>query len=311
MINSSDADICGWDDDGCSFTIKDPQRFEKQIIPTFFKHSKFSSFVRQLNFYSFKKVKYNESLRIDLEEEKKTANYWKFRHEHFLLGRPDLLVHIKRSSGSKQKSSTAQAKPVPSPDSAEVQSLKKRIDEMSKTMEELTSMVQKVSLQHHPAADDMEAGSKRKKVDEALLTAPDVIMSNELLAEDVAALPVPSNNNSLSRQSSSELSDNDFVEQLFSAFATDNNSEDTSLEALPPQNHNAPDPQLMARLSDALELLPKTIQELIVNRLIDSITSGLLVENESQANTVPPSLAAATLAALFPTKSIPVIPVHA
>merc|ERR1712038_319188 len=37
---------------------------------------------------------------------------------------------------------------------------------------------------------------------------------------------------------------------------------------------NAPDPELMAKLSDALAVLPKEIQEMLVNRLISTITSS-------------------------------------
>ncbi len=46
MIESCDSDIAGWDEDGLTFTVKDPNLFESKIIPQFFKHSKFSSFVR-------------------------------------------------------------------------------------------------------------------------------------------------------------------------------------------------------------------------------------------------------------------------
>ena len=70
----------------------------------------------------------------------------------------------------------------------------------------------------------------------------------------------------------------------------------------------------MKRLSDALEVLPKTIQEMIVNRLIDSITSGLVAQpkEDDTSDQVPPSLAAATLAALLhPKTTNTLIPVHA
>jgi hypothetical protein len=46
MIDSCDAEIAGWDEDGLTFTVKDPVLFETTIIPQFFKHSKFTSFVR-------------------------------------------------------------------------------------------------------------------------------------------------------------------------------------------------------------------------------------------------------------------------
>jgi hypothetical protein len=46
MIDTCDASIAGWSDDGETFVVKDPVKFERTIIPQFFKHSKFSSFVR-------------------------------------------------------------------------------------------------------------------------------------------------------------------------------------------------------------------------------------------------------------------------
>jgi hypothetical protein len=46
-----------WSDAGDSFVVKNTQDFAAKVIPCFFKHSNFSSFVRQLNFYGFRKVK--------------------------------------------------------------------------------------------------------------------------------------------------------------------------------------------------------------------------------------------------------------
>ena len=46
MIDTCDPAIACWAEDGETFVVKDPVKFEKQIIPQFFKHSKFSSFVR-------------------------------------------------------------------------------------------------------------------------------------------------------------------------------------------------------------------------------------------------------------------------
>lgn len=46
MIDSCDPTVAGWSEDGETFVVKDPTKFEKIIIPQFFKHSKFSSFVR-------------------------------------------------------------------------------------------------------------------------------------------------------------------------------------------------------------------------------------------------------------------------
>ena len=46
MIDTCDPTIACWSEDGETFVVKDPNKFEQQIIPQFFKHSKFSSFVR-------------------------------------------------------------------------------------------------------------------------------------------------------------------------------------------------------------------------------------------------------------------------
>jgi hypothetical protein len=46
MIDTCDSQVACWSDDGETFIVKDPAKFERTIIPQFFKHSKFSSFVR-------------------------------------------------------------------------------------------------------------------------------------------------------------------------------------------------------------------------------------------------------------------------
>ena len=49
MISRCPSDIACWSEDGNSFIVKDPERMATEIIPTVYKHNKFSSFVRQLN----------------------------------------------------------------------------------------------------------------------------------------------------------------------------------------------------------------------------------------------------------------------
>jgi len=47
--------VIGWSQDGESFLIKDVGRLTAEIFPKHFKHSNYLSFVRQLNFYGFRK----------------------------------------------------------------------------------------------------------------------------------------------------------------------------------------------------------------------------------------------------------------
>lgn len=46
-------DIGGWSENGDTFIVKDMEAFAN-LLPKFFKHKNFRSFVRQLNFYGFR-----------------------------------------------------------------------------------------------------------------------------------------------------------------------------------------------------------------------------------------------------------------
>ena len=82
-------DVISWSDDGSYFQIKDLTRFESEICPTYFKHQKYSSFVRQLNLYSFHPVKpYDTSMK----EEKQ------FKHCFFKKNEEYLLTEIKKKT---------------------------------------------------------------------------------------------------------------------------------------------------------------------------------------------------------------------
>lgn len=55
--------MISWDKSNVGFIIHDVVSFTREILPKYFRHSNFSSFVRQLNMYDFHKVKQeNESL---------------------------------------------------------------------------------------------------------------------------------------------------------------------------------------------------------------------------------------------------------
>mmetsp|Transcript_9967 Transcript_9967/g.13046 ORF Transcript_9967/g.13046 Transcript_9967/m.13046 type:complete len:596 (-) Transcript_9967:256-2043(-) len=79
------ADICGWGDKGDTILVHQPHRFAVEILPKYFKHANFQSFVRQLNMYNFTKTN-PDPLIIE------------FKQIYFRKGRHDLLPLIKRRS---------------------------------------------------------------------------------------------------------------------------------------------------------------------------------------------------------------------
>mmetsp|Transcript_26257 Transcript_26257/g.47318 ORF Transcript_26257/g.47318 Transcript_26257/m.47318 type:complete len:505 (+) Transcript_26257:159-1673(+) len=98
LTNPELADVVGWAPHGRSWRILKPRDFEIRVLPKYFEHSKFSSFVRQANGWGFRRM----SQGYD-----KNAYF----HEYFLRAMPWLCKKMRRPKVAEKKAVDPEMEP--------------------------------------------------------------------------------------------------------------------------------------------------------------------------------------------------------
>ncbi|ETV96485.1 hypothetical protein H310_10216 [Aphanomyces invadans] len=103
MLEMESPEVLRWNKDGSAFEIHNMDELTHTILPKYFKHNKYTSFQRQLNYFHFKKWT------------KSRANVCTFSNDFFLRDDPDksLWITRKKALGGSRSASFDESVPTP------------------------------------------------------------------------------------------------------------------------------------------------------------------------------------------------------
>ncbi|CAJ1950287.1 unnamed protein product [Cylindrotheca closterium] len=87
LNNPEYSDIICWLPHGRSWRLQQQQRFEKEVLPIFFRHGRYASFARQINGWGFRRIASG-------------PDFNSYHHELFLRDAPDMCLRMTRPSAA-------------------------------------------------------------------------------------------------------------------------------------------------------------------------------------------------------------------
>ncbi|XP_009351725.1 LOW QUALITY PROTEIN: heat stress transcription factor A-4c [Pyrus x bretschneideri] len=181
MVDDASTDsIVSWSASDKSFIVWNPPDFARDLLPKFFKHNNFSSFIRQLNTYGFRK--------IDPEQ-------WEFANDDFIRGQPHLMKNIHRRkpvhSHSLQNLQVQGQGQGTSLSEAERQSMKDEIKSLKHEKERLAVELQRHEQERHGLELQMQFLKDRLQHMEGQQQTMAAFVARVLQKPGIASNPVP------------------------------------------------------------------------------------------------------------------------